>query len=488
METFKSLKLNYDWLFEKKVAVGIIDTSEKINSDLLRSVSKNIIDYWFEDIATVTNEDYDIEKILNINSDPDSLIEWANNNNYEYILITSLGITFKNTGPEFFTVLEKFLNETTQDDITIVGHILDKQHEYYQLHHQTFLINLDWWRKNNKPKIGYENQQPKTLTVISRSRENHHDNYTPLWIEKGQGTKQYSKTHFGWNIIETAVQSGKRVHSFNSELRRSKYYLYPEVNSDAHTKQHHITKWITSMNKHFIANTESFSFNFQKDFDSLLCSAGGISPLLISYGLNLKPKSQVVVTDINYFALLCQKKLTDALVNKTITVEQIESFLLDLAHSFSIENEKEKNKFELFNGSNKIKDMQKEINKHSQQLQAYVDTVLPTLRITYKKFDYLDDSNSVVNRIEQITKESKSVYLNISNIFHYYPTALLYSYEQRNNLFQRLLRSLDKANPNKYYTTMFAVPINKLFENNSDWFHQLAKTERFNKIKPKWKK
>lgn len=484
MEVFKSLKLNYDWLFEKKVAIGIIDTSELIQNQLLLSVSKNIIDYWFEDFIKTTSYKNKIETLIEINTDPDNIITWASENNYEYVLVSSLGTSFKNTGLEFFTVLEKFLNETPQDDITVVGHILDKQEQYYQLHHQMFLVNLDWWRKNGQPKIGNQSNDPKTLSTVTRSSESHHDGYTPLWIEQGSNTQNYTKTHFGWNIIETALQSGKRVHSFNSDLRRSKYYLYPEVKSDAHTKQHYITKWIMSMTKHFIANTESFYKSPMKDFDSIICSSGGISPIMTGWQLDLKPNSQILIADINHFSLVCQKKLIRALINKTITVNQIEQFLKEMTNEYSVDN----NGYEMFHGDNKISNMQKEINVHSSELQNFVDTVLPNVKIIYKDIDYFDDPPSVAKRIEKLSKGYNSVYLNLSNIFHYYPTALMYSYEDRYDILKRLFTALDQQNSNKYYTTPLALTIKNLLDNDCEHFNSMANKEYFSKIKPKWKK
>jgi len=483
MEVFKSLKLNYDWLFEKKVAIGIIDTSELIQNQLLLSVSKNIIDYWFEDFIRTTSNKNKIEKLVNVNTDPDDIITWASESNYEYVLVSSLGTSFKNTGPEFFTVLEKFLNETPQDNITIVGHILDKQEEYYQLHHQMFLVNLDWWRKNGKPKLGNQNNEPKTLSIVTRSSESHHDGYTPLWIEQGSGTQNYTKTHFGWNIIETALQSGKRVHSFNSDLRRSKYYFYPEVKSDAHTKQHHITKWLLSMGKHFIANTESFWKIPNKNFDSVICSAGGISPLMLAWQLNLKPDNQLFITDVNHFALVCQKKLLDALISKSITVNQIESYLTNMSKEFDVDNN---NGFQMFHGDKKINDMQKEINAHSSELQNFVDTVLPNIRIIYKDIDYFNDSPGVAKRIEKLSKGYKKVYINVSNIFHYYPTSLLYSYDERYDIFKRLFTALDQQNSNKYFTSMLAESISTFL--NDEMFNLMTNKKEFDKVRPQWKK
>ena len=484
-EKFNSLRFGYNWMFEKKLALGIIDTSEKINDDFLRAISKNIVEYWFQEIIKTTI-DYidDMPNILKIHSDPDEIIKWASESNYEYVLVASLGTSFKNTGTEFFTVLEKFLNETPQDDITIVGHILDKKDEYYQLHHQTFLVNLDWWRKNGQPKLGQENNSKKILSEVNRSSDNHHDDYTPLWIEKGSSKKEYTKTHFGWNIIETALQSNKRVLSFNKNLRRSKYYLYPEVKSDAYTKKNYITKWIMTMSKHFIANTESFWQVHDNNFDSIVCSAGGISPILTGFFTNLKPNSQILVADINHFSLVCQKKIVDALINKTITVNQIEQFLREMTNEYSIDN----NGYDMFSADNKISNMQEEINQHSNELQNFVDNILPNIEIEYKQIDYFDDAPSIAGRIEKLLKDRKKVYINFSNIFHYYPTSLLYNYEDRYNLYKRLLVSLYQKDPNKYYTTREGYPIKKLIDNDYKEYDIMMFKKHFEKVKPKWKK
>jgi hypothetical protein len=111
----------------------------------------------------------------------------------------------------------------------IAGHVLDRtpHNAYYELHHQCYVINLKTYRRLRFPEIGQQtfndiHQQFEPL----RSKDNIHDDYTPLWVNPGAELKTYSHKAHGWNILSTAFRHDLPVLVFNNEVRLTKDFNY----------------------------------------------------------------------------------------------------------------------------------------------------------------------------------------------------------------------------------------------------------------------
>jgi hypothetical protein len=148
------------------------------------------------------------------------------------------------------SLLNRIHAEAEAGQFGIVGHILeDKYYQknqadgFFQLHLQSFYLNLDIWAKNGKPKFGDSGTVENiSLPDYNRSDENIHDNYTPLWItpvlevrpEKvPSNAKIYSgPVKQGWNLIANFLENQTAVGNFSESIRRSKSYLYPEIDDD----------------------------------------------------------------------------------------------------------------------------------------------------------------------------------------------------------------------------------------------------------------
>ena len=128
------------------------------------------------------------------------------------------------------------------------AHILDWKERWYELHHQFVLINVNNWKKANKPyfgswaKISWDGGVGiEELPVVERSKENFHDDYTPLWI-KNTG-KKFSVQHYagaaaeislspGWRFIVQAYKHDMTIHNWDKNIRSKRTYYYPEEKSD----------------------------------------------------------------------------------------------------------------------------------------------------------------------------------------------------------------------------------------------------------------
>ena len=65
--------------------------------------------------------------------------------------------------------LEEFFKN--DPDFAIVGHILDRKERFYELHQQTFIVNINWWKQRKKPFVGEAGKLlDKILLAVDLSR------------------------------------------------------------------------------------------------------------------------------------------------------------------------------------------------------------------------------------------------------------------------------------------------------------------------------
>ena len=82
MSNTVSLQSTYKWFQDKKIAFGVLDNSQKSKNEIIKNISKNAMEYWIEQICnTLPNND-----MINIDSSADRLLEWASDNNFNYLV------------------------------------------------------------------------------------------------------------------------------------------------------------------------------------------------------------------------------------------------------------------------------------------------------------------------------------------------------------------------------------------------------------------
>ena len=196
------------------LCVCIIDDTDQYNP-WMRELVKNTADYT---ITNVTGFGYDVY----VSRNQDQVLKQVSGL-YKKAVVMSAGTEFIN-GRKFF--------DNIPDDFFILGHILDMGEGYYGLHYQCYIINLDLYAKLNCPAIGDTNilSQHTQKTPI-RSKENIHDDYTPLWIKTGKIQNVYKSKFHGWRIISAGLEANYEIRAFDATLRDSKHYLYRDVDT-----------------------------------------------------------------------------------------------------------------------------------------------------------------------------------------------------------------------------------------------------------------
>lgn len=189
------------------------------------------ITYFSITLQTHLHKDIIYEKVIE-GTDIDQIIQEAYNTGCEWIQFMSLGQRFFN-----HNITLGLLQLADKENYNIIGHPIqtvfpDQRLGYYELHPQFFFLNLKTWFKMGKPYFGKAGMNSTVLSIPERSKENFHDNYTPYWIKPtGKLEKYEDYLGNGWNLINTALKFGESIGSFTEEIKNSKQYLYPEVDS-----------------------------------------------------------------------------------------------------------------------------------------------------------------------------------------------------------------------------------------------------------------
>ena len=195
------------------ICICIIDDTDQYDS-WTKELVKNRADYT---ISNCVGMGYDVY----VNKSVDKILQ-SISESYNIAVIISAGTEFIN-GDSFFKNIPESFN--------LVGHILDAGEGYYMLHPQCYILNLKTFNLIGKPFVG--KKQYFNSFVINkpiRSKDNIHNDYTPLWIEPGNITTKYKHTYNGWNLIKSMLDNGLKVEAFDSEQRKHKHYLYTDVN------------------------------------------------------------------------------------------------------------------------------------------------------------------------------------------------------------------------------------------------------------------
>ena len=200
----------------KSIVFCFVDNTHIYTSAWTRELIKNQSDY---SITNITSKGYSVVQ----GQDEDALLKYVATD-YKYAVVFATGTEFIN-GSSFFVEL----NNLVDTDFFIAGHVLDRGNAYYELHHQCYIINLDYYKKFNQPSIGQQCLGVKHKQWAPwRSPDNYHDDYTPKWLSTGEEIKEYKHQCHGWSILSIGFENEIPIIVFNDSMRDSKKHFYPE--------------------------------------------------------------------------------------------------------------------------------------------------------------------------------------------------------------------------------------------------------------------
>lgn len=324
----------------KSIVFCMIDTTHLITDPWIKEISKNQSDYT---ISNLYLKGYTVVQ----GTDEDQLLKFASKN-FEYACVFSTGTEFIN-GATGLNELEKECN----DSFFIKGHILDRGDAYYELHQQCYLINLKKYKDLNFPEIGQILLSNKhTHLEPERSKDNIHDEYTPLWIKPGTEQKTYYHKCHGWNIISIALENNFTIEAFKCNVRENKKHLYPESSKDFYKQLEYVYYKERYCANEFVhtAHTE-WSMKKFSNIRQIIAPASGEwykeflsseSCNVILYDYNLKSleywKNNITsLPNVTYHFVYCDLLADISTLDKYVIKELEHSTLINLSNIFCYE-------------------------------------------------------------------------------------------------------------------------------------------------------
>jgi hypothetical protein len=292
------LEFNPGW--KTDIAFCFVDNTRKYQSNI-RELMKNQAD---GTLVNIYNKGWTVYQWI----DEDALLCHAAEKGHKWAVVFSTGTEFIN-GTAFFDGVLKLL----KSDFFLAGHILDRSDAYYELHHQCYVINLEKYKILGCPKIGQQELGSKHIQVIPcRSKENIHDDYTPLTVTYGSyANDEYQHKCHGWNILSVAFDNKEKVLVFNDSLRNNKKHFYPESPKDFNKELSWAYYRLHYCQKEFVhtSNTEVTQLPI-KQYDQIITPASGVW-----FEDFVSDNARVVMYDYNQSSLDYWKKNIPAIKN-----------------------------------------------------------------------------------------------------------------------------------------------------------------------------
>ena len=255
-----------------------------------------------------------VEKSVN------DVLDKALEHDVDYCIVQSVGHIIMEGA--FFRHIEKWIDK---QNFFVTGHIMDKDTTninnpegktgYYGLHKQCILVNLDYYKKFDKPVFGEKTDKETTVAKAKRHAKDIHDDYTPLSLAPTEELTICTPLVDGWNFINTSLENDLTVYNFHPKIRENKQYLYPTSSAEELSSQLNWIQNIVDYAPHcvFLWNTENYIdlkyIPLTNPIKKLYSVAASFKPNMILHHFNFNESSEVVYYDYSKPALAFKKLL-----------------------------------------------------------------------------------------------------------------------------------------------------------------------------------
>lgn len=216
--------------------------------------------------------------------------------NTKFALVVKIGCRFN---------LRVIFDNFDYDKYSLMGHILDGNangmtDRYFYVHDQCYIVNVE----------DYDTTPTDTLRLVNRSKENFHDDYTPIWTKDGgKEIPLQSKVDETGFLISNLLRKGKHISPFQQTIRNDKRFLYVNNKKNCVDPRKY-RKFIKRNQKVFAWSTET-QYDIEEvsilDKEYFLGCANGLQALLY---MNPDMK-EINLFDINKNALTFTKRLLE---------------------------------------------------------------------------------------------------------------------------------------------------------------------------------
>lgn len=398
--------------------------NDRIKDKTVEATTANLLDFYsikYRKIKQVSSYDFV------------DLCQQGLDNGYTSIMIMKQGI-----------ILQDFIEETKPywgnefKDCVIVGHILDREEAWWQLHPQCMWIDLEWWAESGKPFFGERLDDIEwTATKVERSTEtlSDHQTYNPVSINATDETVDVVGQHTGWNLLNTALSQGKKVAVWDKHLRHQKEYVYGEM-MDHYEKFWQIGAecWVT---RWYSANTEDLD-TIRKDqvCGAVFSTCGGLSPIINAYIQGLKPNGKMFCYDQDVLALHMQSH-----VFKNWDGTNWEQFVTQYTLDHYVQSL-------FFTRPENLKIVDSYLKDLGQDFVDWWRKEAQSFDVEFKRLDVMNISKLQMFLDMQVNKlkENEKVFIDSSNAYNYEVNAVLYSQNIRLKCERDMIKYLEGCN------------------------------------------
>jgi len=276
-----------------------VDNLNKNVDPFVKGFCRNLAEYWFMELEWQT------ETKPKIFISHDDAINFLKTTSVDHALIINIGNDLEGDYPQFLKALDEYI----LDDDILIGHILDKKDRYYELHEQLYYLNIKKWKAIGYPNLG-KTGIDITYNIPNKSKENHHDNYTPYWINQGNNNKLYTNVKHGHNLIAKILETDTKIRSFPEHIRKTKEYFYPNENDCNDTIYKFINKNLST--KFYPINTEKLHLEETgviKNLQGMVTVASGLNHLKVIKYTGYKENFKLMFCDYDEYALYMMRQI-----------------------------------------------------------------------------------------------------------------------------------------------------------------------------------
>ena len=355
--------------------------------------------------------------------------------NYTHAMIVSVGMVFDMVCHT--TAIQRFYDWTKTGEFCR-GHIIARPNEKAFLHHQHIELNLQKWRKLDKPNI-----RQKWDTFI-RADDNFHDDYTPSWM-----TPHKLPTITNFSVEERRNKSWayghmaerRKMQNKNWELISSKKMGWRD---EIDMSDPYFQILFTRMNEVFYAeNTESLGRLSDKPFDLIMTPTAGYSGEVFAEKLDFD--GEIVFYDY------CSEniEIKQVIVDMNMSMDEILLYARNSNQIIAVNNHTS-NK----NHRDALHERTKSFGTH-EELRILQDKMYEKYDIDYWLMDIIKpDYEKLIKHIK-----NKKVFFDISNIYGYHISHACYTLNELIDSFNKLIDTLETHT--EYYYLKGANPLKK---------------------------
>ena len=347
-----------------------------------------------------------------------------------HAMVCQIGMVLCGTGDQVTakTPIQNFY-EFSESDQFMRAHILAWPGYPSKIHMQHFEINLTKWNGKSVTHFG---------DSYTRSEDNIHDDYTPLWID---------------------TEHHPRIHNFTPEQRQQKWFTYPHRDYEKHEQklynyiqtgerklegQHSSSEVIIKglyekrRKRFYYENNEPLRAPNRK-YDLIFAPTSGYIAEFL-YDRCSHKDTEVIIYDYDQLFLDTREKI----ISMGLTGKDLEMYMKHLKNT--------NDDIYLFSTSrtpNQIRSI--EYNKENITNTEELRDNLAAHNPEFVLCNLLEDDLSWIGE----KAKNKSVHFYASNIFKYYVVALNYDYEQIKSQYNHLISQLEKSNHYVFWGTSY---------------------------------